>query len=231
MIIARARISKHFFIDATFHHPYKFSQLLIIIFKDVISSEYLPGFFILMSNKTEILYTMIFKSIINILTQHNIYKLSINTITTDTEIALINAIKTNFPNTQRIGCWFHLKQDLLREAKALGLLNKNNDKINPETTIEVIKQLAMLPLEYNGDINYLKNKLNIIISQYPKYYNMIENYFLDVKLKYFIDGSYNYNVFPPDIRSNSILERYNKIIKTELGSKRNCNWVIFLNIL
>ena len=61
MIIAQARISKHFFIDATFHHPYKFSQLLIIIFKDVISSEYLPGFFILMYNKTEILYTMIFK--------------------------------------------------------------------------------------------------------------------------------------------------------------------------
>ena len=61
MIIAPVRISKHFFIDATFHHPYKFSQLLIIIFKDVISSEYLPGFFILMYNKTEILYTMIFK--------------------------------------------------------------------------------------------------------------------------------------------------------------------------
>ena len=134
-----------FFVDATFHHPYKFSQLLIIIFKDVISSEYLPGFFILMSNKTEILYTMIFKSIINILTQHDIYKLNINTITTDIEISLINDIKTNFPNTQRIWCWFHLKQDLLREAKTLGLLNKNNAKINPETTIEVIKQIAMVP--------------------------------------------------------------------------------------
>ena len=72
--------------------------------------------------------------------------MSINTITTDTEIALINAIKTNFPNTQRIGCWFHLKQDLLKEAKTLGLLNKSNAKINPEITIEVIKQLAMLPL-------------------------------------------------------------------------------------
>ena len=60
---------------------------------------------------------------------------------------------------------------------------------------------------------------------------MIENYFIDTKMKYFIDGSYNYNAFPPDIRSNSILERYNKIIKTELGSKRNCNWVIFLNFI
>ena len=27
MIITRARISKHFFVDATFHHPNKFSQL------------------------------------------------------------------------------------------------------------------------------------------------------------------------------------------------------------
>ena len=231
MIIARARITNHLFIDATFHHPYNFSQLLILIFKDVISSEYIPCFFILMSNKTEILYTMIFKSIINILTQQNIYKLNIRTITIDTEIALMNAINTNFPNCQRIGCWFHLKQDLLRESKTLGLLNKNNAKINPETTIEIIKQISMLPLEYNGDINFLKNKLNIIISQYPKYYNMIENYFIDTKMKYFIDGSYNYNSFPPDIRSNSILERYNKIIKTELGSKRNCNWVIFLNFI
>ena len=50
---------------------------------------------------------------------------------------------------------------------------------------------------------------------------MIENYFLEAKLKYFIDGSYNYNKFPMDIRSNSILERYNKIIKTELGKKEH----------
>ena len=37
------------------------------------------------------------------------------------------------------------------------------------------------------------------------------------KLKYFEDGSYDYSKFPNDIRSNSILERYNKIIKTNLG--------------
>ena len=60
---------------------------------------------------------------------------------------------------------------------------------------------------------------------------MIENYFLEAKLKFFMDGSYNYNNFPMDIRSNSILERYNKIIKTELGVKRTCNWVIFLNFI
>ena len=115
--------------------------------------------------------------------------------------------------------------------KILGLLNKDNKSINPEVTLEIITQFAMLPLEYKGNINYLKDKIKTIISQYPKYYNMIGNYFLDTKLKYFIDGSYDYNRFPKDIRSNSLLERYNKILKTELGSKRTCNWVVFLNFI
>ena len=67
--------------------------------------------------------------------------------------------------------------------------------------------------------------------QYPKYYNLLFNYFLDKKLKYFVDGSFNYDKFPKDIRSNSILERYNKTIKIKLGEKRLCNWVIFLNFI
>jgi hypothetical protein len=62
-IIARARNTLHLFIDATFHHPVGYGKLLIIIFKDIITSDYLPCFFILMSNKTEILYNMIFISI------------------------------------------------------------------------------------------------------------------------------------------------------------------------
>ena len=67
--------------------------------------------------------------------------------------------------------------------------------------------------------------------QYPKYYNLLFNYFLENKIKYFKDGSYNYNKFPKDIRSNSILERYNKTVKIKLGEKRLCNWVIFLNFI
>ena len=39
-IIARIRKCKHFFIDSTFHHPKNYTQLMIIIFKDFITSEY-----------------------------------------------------------------------------------------------------------------------------------------------------------------------------------------------
>ena len=119
----------------------------------------------------------------------------------------------------------------MREAKILGLINKKNKKIDPNITIEIITQLSMLPLEYIGDFDYLKIKLEIISKQYPNNYNGIYDYFIDNKFKYFQNNSYNYCLFPKDIRSNSILERYNKTIKEELGEKRTCNWVVFLNFI
>ena len=49
-----------------------FSQILIIIIKDAIISEYISSFFILMSHRYEILYTLVFQSIKNKLTQNAI---------------------------------------------------------------------------------------------------------------------------------------------------------------
>lgn len=105
-----------------------------------------------MSNKSEILYDLVFKSIIRILTQNYLYKINIKTITIVTELTLTNAIAINFPNSQRIGCLFHHKEDLLRECRILGILNQKNRNINPEITIEAITQLSILPLDYRGDI-------------------------------------------------------------------------------
>ena len=155
-IIARSRLSKYFFIDATFLHPKDYEELIIIVFKDTLIHEYLPCFYILVNNKSEVMYDMIFKSIIKILTQNNIYRLEVKTITTDTEIALINAVNNNFPNAQRIGCWFHLKQDLIRNARSFGLMNKKNKDVDINLTYDIIKQLSILPLEYNGNIEYIK---------------------------------------------------------------------------
>ena len=143
---------------------------------------------------------------------------------------MINAIHINFPKSKRIGCWFHLKQDLMRECKTLGLLNPKNKKVDVDTTLEVITHLSLLPLEYNGDIKYLENKINILAQQYNDYRNLIKSYFSETQIKYFKVGSYNNN-FPKDIRSNSILERYNRIIKSKLGAKRSCYWIVFLNFI
>ena len=44
--------------------------------------------------------------------------------------------------------------------------------------------MIVLPLEYKGDNEYIKNKMNMLILQYTNFCN----YFLAHKLKYFIDG-------------------------------------------
>lgn len=100
---------KTFIFRWSIHIPKYYEQLLINLFKDIISSLYLIAFFILMSNKTEVLYDVIFKSIYNILNQKDIYNLDFDTISTDTEIALINGLNYNFKNF----CRFHLNKYII----------------------------------------------------------------------------------------------------------------------
>ena len=108
-----------------------------------------------MSNKTEILYDLVFKAVIRLITQQNIFKLEFQTITTDTEMALINAIKNNFPEVHRLGCWFHLNQDLIREARTMGQFNSKNKKIDPEIIYQIISELSILTLQYKRDLDRL----------------------------------------------------------------------------
>ena len=105
--------------------PKGYSQLLIILlYKDIIIKAKIPLFFILMSNRKEELYNRVFSSIIDILTQNYVYDIALTTITTDTEFALINSVKNTFLGVQRIGCWYHLKEDLVQCAHHNGLLKK-----------------------------------------------------------------------------------------------------------
>ena len=124
-MISRSRIAHHFFIDGTFHHPKNSQQLLITLFKDIIINEYISCFFILMSQKNQQLYNFALQSVKTILTQYDIYTLKIETITTDTEGALIKALNNNFSDYQRVSCWFHLKQDVIKNAKHYGLIEKS----------------------------------------------------------------------------------------------------------
>ena len=51
--ISRLRLSKNYFIDGTFHHPPEFKQLLIIMYRDIISSQNIPGIYIVINGKFE----------------------------------------------------------------------------------------------------------------------------------------------------------------------------------
>ena len=73
---------------------------------------------------------------------------------------MINAINANFKESKRIGRWFHLKQDLIRNARIMGLLNKRNKEIDINITFDIISQLTKVPLQYKGNIEYIKEKIN-----------------------------------------------------------------------
>ena len=91
-MIARGRESYYYFIDGIFHRPKTYSQLLIILFKEIIIKEKIPLFFILISNRREELYKRIFNSVIEILTQYYILDLPVISITTIQDYRLLKQL-------------------------------------------------------------------------------------------------------------------------------------------
>ena len=123
------------------------------------------------------MYSIVLKSIKNLLTQQGCYELSLETITMDSEIALINSVNCVFNKVQRIGCWFHMKQDLIRQARIQGLLNSKNKKIDVSLTFEIIYELSILPLTYKGSVEYVKIVVYKLGEKYKLYYNYLNSYF------------------------------------------------------
>ena len=73
--IRRIRKLKHYYIDGTFHHPPEFKQILIFMYKDIITVLKFPGIYALLNGKSEIIYDNAFNNIINIIT-NNIFDLN-----------------------------------------------------------------------------------------------------------------------------------------------------------
>ena len=89
----------------------------------------MPGLYILLNGKHEKLYDIIFNSIINIITQYHSYDLEVKIIVTDSENALYKTVKKYFPNSLRIACYFHYKNDIIRNIRMYGLFKKINNFI------------------------------------------------------------------------------------------------------
>ena len=222
--IQRIRKSNHLYIDGTFHHPKEFKQLLIIMYKDIITELKIPAFYILINGKLKSFYDTVFRSIINIVTDNGKINLNIKSIVTDSEKALMKTIEKTFPKAQRIACYFHYVQDIVRNLKSYGLFKNENSNF-------ILKSLSNLPFLYNGNLNKISDELNNISKKYPLFENFINQYFITNKMEFFEDNSLNYNLIPSDCRTNNYLENYNGFIKSQLGKNRIINWVNFLHFI
>ena len=225
--LMRIKVSKNIFVDSTFHHPPGFYQLMIIMYKDIITGLKIPGIYVLMNSKKEILYQYVFKSILRLISDDKQKDIKFETIVTDQETGLINVINKIFPNSLRIGCLFHYKQDILRNLKSYGLYK---DSIKEESQ-NLLKDLGKIPFYYNGDMNIFDEECKRLKKKYINHNNFINNYFVFNKRKFFENQSLNYHNIPNDCRTNNFLENYNGYLKEKLGKNRCINWMNFLNFI
>ena len=112
-------------------------------------------------------------------------------VVTDAVTALRKVVKKYFPNVLHISCYFHYMDDIFRNLRKYGLY-KNTKK----TSDKILALLSELPIVYNGNLNYIDNRLNRIIENYPEYTNYINNYFKKYKIPFFKDESLNYYNIP-----------------------------------
>ena len=141
------------------------------MYKDIITEEKIPGIYILMNNRIEQSYNMIFDDVINLITFNRLLDLEIETIVTGSERPLMNAVKTFFPKAQRVACYYHFKEDILRNLRVYGLY-KEEDKVESK---KVLKLLESIPYIYNGNINIFDYIVKEIKIKYSKYSNFIDN--------------------------------------------------------
>ena len=141
----------------------------------------------ILNNKRYEIYEKCLYSFKNIITQNNIFELEIESITTDAETALLNAVNNVFPKIMHFNCYYHYKVNILTNVKKYGLLNKNNIEENLNDIKNVIYQLGQLPIIYNGDISIFNNKLKDIKNKFPYTKEFIDKYYEKHFKKFFIN--------------------------------------------
>ena len=222
----RVRNSKNLFIDAAYKHPKDFSQILIIMYYDFQIQRKVPALYIIMNRKFESAYEEVFKAFIELIKFGDNLDFSFDTITTNNEDTINIALQKLFPNSQRILCFFHYNQLLVRKATSLGLFTTN---FAIDTDI-LINELGILPLKYSRDNEYINNKITYLQNKFKDHYAFLD-YFITVNLKYFLNNSLYYNIYPKYVRSNSILENYNMYMNDKLGDTQIVNYINILNFL
>ena len=124
-----------------------------------------------MNNKLKSSYIEIFNyinsNLLNDINENN----KNTTIALDFESGLIESIKEVFFNAKMVGCYFHFKQALVRNAKKLGF-GKNNYK---NKLLQLINnELGILPFKNNGNLNYITNKLKEYNNTYKVFTSFLE---------------------------------------------------------
>lgn len=89
-----------------------FTQLLILHVAKFDTVH--PFLYVLMSSRTQVAYTHVFRYI-----NKNIFSLNCKSFTSDYETAMRNALRACYPDSELVSCWFHYCQAIRRKASQL----------------------------------------------------------------------------------------------------------------
>ena len=196
---------------------------------DTITGLKIPGIYSLLTNKGDDDYNYLFEYINTLIyTNEEDSNNSKKTITVDFEVPLINNIKKHFKDFRMIGCFFHYKQALFRNAQKFKLTTKS--KINQ--TLNLINNfLGLLPFKKVFNLSTFNICMSQIKKKFNNEYDEYLNYFVKEWQQYFLNHMLCYNLPEKQIRTNNIVENYNSQITKILGGKKILNWSEYINFL
>lgn len=141
----------------------------------------------LLSRKSQAAYKHIFEYIKN-----NVVDFNPNSITTDYETALRNAIKIVYPQAKFVGCWFHFIQAVQRNSKSIPNFIRHIRR--NEKSFRLYKKFLLLPLLKETDLlvgwkilqneALLLNESTNIFEKFIKYFE--RQWILKVKMKKYL---------------------------------------------
>lgn len=199
------------FIDATFGVvPYHQEQLLVVM--ATLMGKPRPIIYIIMSHKTEEIYTKVFQFIRDgILPSNNCFHTP-RKVTMDFEMGLRNAAKNVWPEISVFGCNFHYCQALRRNAKSYDYLFKKIENCRKhKEVLKMLMRASLLPIEmvYDG-IDAIK-KLIENDKDLKENFNSFMEYFNRTWLQRYTPD--DWCVFGQRYRTNNHIEGYNCKIK------------------
>ncbi|XP_070504252.1 uncharacterized protein [Chironomus tepperi] len=210
-LIANLEPNFSLFVDGTFNVvPYNQEQLLVVM--ATLLDKPRPIVFVIMSHRTEAIYTEVFRFIKNVIFPVNKCFYSPQTVSLDFEMAMRNAVRNIWPQINVSGCNFHFCQALRRKASTIDYLFEAIERSPKHKEILMMfMRSSLLPLEmvYDG-IDAIKNVIENDSELLESYQEFI-NYF-----------NYTWiNRYPPTewcvsgqrYRTNNHVEGYNSKIK------------------
>ena len=131
--------NRHWLADGTFKTaPSIFFQIFTI--HALIKESIIPCIYVLLTNKSEKTYKVVFDKLISI--EPSLDPIS---VLIDFEIATKNAITSAFPNSSIAGCFFHLGKSVWKKVNNVGLREKYVSEENVRTLIKMMTCIAFLP--------------------------------------------------------------------------------------